>query len=451
MTSVTWQKLLNEVRGLHDFVEAQKAIMERPNLERLMQSHVDQLCGRSATCSAEEAKEFTGLVSKGPWTEAQKQRLGEWCSNVLLQSSPSTNKKGNRRLGQVAKSFAQYFSGKDVGILGSDATLALKVDCITTRMKRVGLHLPVEQSWRAIMQAAQAAGMDVGTEKQQVDLIKDLKASLHRKKDLVETHLVEFPSRPQELAWFGVAYDEADGPQALDEREVMAKEMTLRSSKKAAKAAPPNPKSQTLQLGTTEDAEMQQMRRIGMAMQWAFGMMPHSEHPDATGSAPGFRTVGPAKRQKALTMGEGAGAPSAPAAEEPAQRALKDAEEQPEAAPEAVPEKPEAAAVLLETPEEVSLHMKRPAASHGDAPPVMKKPSAAPKVVAKAGQKNVAPKKGCGKGKGVNPKTVVKCKKGWVMEVRERHSGQKDKHYKSPDGTMYRIYGDAVKAGFKGE
>ena len=82
----------------------------------------------------------------------------------------------------------------------------------------------------------------------------------------------------------------------------------------------------------------------------------------------------------------------------------------------------------------------------------MKKLSAAPKVVAKAGRKNVAPKKGIGKGKqGTKPKTVVKCKNGWVMEIREGESRQKDKHYKSPDGTMYRIYGDAVKHGFKGQ
>ena len=444
----TWPKLLTDVQGLHDFVEAQKAIIDKQNLEKLMQSHVDQISGRSSvSCSAEDAKLFTSLVSKGPWTDAQKQRLGEWCSNMLLQSSPSTNKKGNRRLGQVAKSFAQYFSGKDVEILGSDATLALKVDCITTRMKRVGLHLPVEQSWRQVMQAAQAAGMDVGNEKNQLDLIKDLKVNLHKKKDLVEVHLVEFPSRPQELAWFAEAYDEADGPQALDEREVMAKDMTLWGSKKAAKSAASNPKTQTLQLVTDEDAEMQSLRRMGMAMQWAFMAM-QSENPDALGSAPGFRNTGPAKRQKALTMGDAASTAAVPPAVAPL--ALKDAEPQegdaktdaaPSAAGGAVPEKTSgAAAVLLETPQpdDKGLMLKRPAASSEPAgAPIMKKPAAAPKVFAKAGAKSCAQKEASKKGPHVlKPKTTVKCKKGWVMEIRERESGQKDKHYKSPDGTM---------------
>ena len=125
--SLQWQKLLGEVQGLHDFVEAQKTIMDKPNLEKLMQAHVDQISARSSvSCSAEDAKLFTSLVSKGPWTEAQKQRLAEWCSKMLLESSPTARKGNSRRPGQVATSFAQYFSGKDVDILGSDATLALK-------------------------------------------------------------------------------------------------------------------------------------------------------------------------------------------------------------------------------------------------------------------------------------------------------------------------------------
>ena len=317
------------------------------------------------------------------------------------------------------------------------------------------------------MQAAQVAGMDVGNDKNQVDLIKDLKASLHKKKDIVETHLVEFPSRPQELAWFAAAYDEADGPRAVDEREVISKDMTLRGSKKAARApSSSNPKSQTLQLVPNEDAEIQHLRRMGMAMQWAFGMM-QSEHPDALGSAPGFRSMGPAKRQKALTMGD---APSAAGPPVPAVQtlALKDVEANAAAAKDdaapsaaggaepAVTKQVEAQDALLETPavlltppeDDKTTALKRPAASSESVKqhaPIKKKPAAAQKVVAKAGSKSGAPKKGA------KPKTIVNCKKGWVMEIRQRDSGQKDKHYKSPDGTMYRILSDAVKNGFPGQ
>ena len=145
--SQTWQKLLTEVQGLHDFVEAQKAIMAKQNIEKLMQSHVDQISARAGS-----------------------------------------------QIVHCPTSFAHFFSGKDVDILASDATLAVKIDCITTRMKRIGLHLPTEQTWRPIMQAAQTAGMEVGNEKNQVDFIRDLKACLHKKKDRVESHLIEFPS-----------------------------------------------------------------------------------------------------------------------------------------------------------------------------------------------------------------------------------------------------------------
>ena len=265
------------------------------------------------------------------------------------------------------------------------------------------------------MQAAQVAGMDVGNDKNQVDLIKDLKASLHKKKDIVETHLVEFPSRPQELAWFAAAYDEADGPRALDEREVISKDMTLRGSKKAARApSSSNPKSQTLQLVPNEDAEIQHLRRMGMAMQWAFGMM-QSEHPAALGSAPGFRSMGPAKRQKALTMGD---APSAAGPPVPAVQtlALKDVEANAAAAKDdaapsaaggaepAVTKQVEAQDALLETPavlltppeDDKTTALKRPAASSESVKqhaPIKKKPAAAQKVVAKAGSKSGAPKR----------------------------------------------------------
>ena len=109
----------------------------------------------------------------------------------------------------------------------------------------------------------------------------------------------------------------------------------------------------------------------------------------------------------------------------------------------------ETPAVLLTAPEDDKTPaLKRPAASSESVKPhapIKKKPAAAQKVVAKAGSKSVAPKKGA------KPKTIVNCKKGWVMEIRQRDSGQKDKHYKSPDGTMYRIRSDAVKNGFPGQ
>ena len=36
------------------------------------------------------------------------------------------------------------------------------------------------------------------------------------------------------------------------------------------------------------------------------------------------------------------------------------------------------------------------------------------------------------------------------MEIRVRESGQKDKHFRSPSGQMFRIQAEAVAAGFPG-
>ena len=86
---------------------------------------------------------------------------------------------------------------------------------------------------------------------------------------------------------------------------------------------------------------------------------------------------------------------------------------------------------------------------------VMKKPAAkaaVPKSVAKSAPKvKASAKKTAAKTRTAKDTTTIKCGKGWLVEVRARESGQKDKHYQSPDGKWYRILGHATKAGFPGE
>ena len=90
---------------------------------------------------------------------------------------------------------------------------------------------------------------------------------------------------------------------------------------------------------------------------------------------------------------------------------------------------------------------------------VMKKPAAkaaVPKSVAKSAPKVKASAKktaakAAAKTRTAKDTTTIKCGKGWLVEVRARDSGQKDKHYQSPDGKWYRILGHATKAGFPGE
>ena len=125
-----WDKLLKEIEGLHDFIEAQKAVCEKDQIHAMLESHAIQITSRTLECSAEQAKAFTAIVSKGPWSDQQKATLAKWCGEQLLNSSPGTRAKGKRRETQTAQSFSQFFSEKDCEALADkELTLATKLEC----------------------------------------------------------------------------------------------------------------------------------------------------------------------------------------------------------------------------------------------------------------------------------------------------------------------------------
>ena len=76
--------------------------------------------------TAEHASEAVTLISSSPWPEEQKTQLTTAVSDALLDTNPSPK----RRPGQVVKSFAGFFSEKDIAILAGMASLAVKIDCI---------------------------------------------------------------------------------------------------------------------------------------------------------------------------------------------------------------------------------------------------------------------------------------------------------------------------------
>ena len=94
-----WDNLLKEVEGLHEFIEAQKAVCEKSQIQAMLESHASQISRRTLQCSAEGAKAFTALVSKGPWSDAQKASLGSWCGEQLLNSvqAPVPKREGRLR------------------------------------------------------------------------------------------------------------------------------------------------------------------------------------------------------------------------------------------------------------------------------------------------------------------------------------------------------------------
>ena len=331
---------------------------------------------------------------------------------------------------------------------------------IATRMQRVGLHLPFERCWGPIVKAAAACGLEVRDHMDSLHIVRDLKTRLKDKHVIVDTHLTEFPDDPRRLEWFATAYAADDQPTSVQEAEIMKQSVSLRSSSKACKD------SATTQVSVVDKrSSMPSMPFMPSMEQYWSCMQMHMQqmmgvHPFASGSA-----QRPAKRLRAIEDAPAVEAqPAAPTGEGVEKEDVDEKGE--EAKNDVVKEEggEPSHAVLLDMPR---------------IPPVMKKPSKAvtpvtPKATAKAGAKagaKVGAKpaakagaKACAKAgakAGAKPGAKVgakakttNCKTtklpgGWTMETRIRPTGQKDKHYRSPGGQWFRIFGDAVNAGLK--
>lgn len=131
----TWKA---ELQGLHGFLvnlgdkaDASKHSMQVVARLRLVSG-----------LTADQASEAVSLISSGPWPEAQKTQLTQAVSDALLSNSSSPK----RRPGQVVKSFAGFFSEKDIDILAGISSLAVKIDCILEgeRLARFLANLLIE-------------------------------------------------------------------------------------------------------------------------------------------------------------------------------------------------------------------------------------------------------------------------------------------------------------------
>ena len=121
------------------------------------------MCGarRRKVSRIEEHPGMTGLQATalqrsleiGPWTEADRLDFAQACSTAMA------SKKSKRRANQVVETFQNFLTVKDTQVLADPGeTLQCKAEVVTCRMVKVRLLLPSEGSWRAICQAAQAAG-----------------------------------------------------------------------------------------------------------------------------------------------------------------------------------------------------------------------------------------------------------------------------------------------------
>lgn len=346
-------------------------------------------------------------------------------------------------------------------IINQHVTMPL-IRGIVKRMRKINLILPKESMWKKIINAAQVAGLDVPDADTSVAYKKSMKAMLSRETSPSEKiDVVSFPVDPRELACFKTAY-EGDPPMSLDEAAVLGKNSTIRGGgKKNPKAVP---------MISTEALEPEKDFMNKATLMWNMFNMVQANASGASssgvGALAGFRPAGaPGRRPKMLgDVPPANAAEKQPAVEAPQTLALEDAQEN--AATECAPmdvKKPEHS-VLLDEPPALDAGKKSvaPKASAKASP----KGKAKAKAKAKTGSKGskVKSKPASATPKGAKPSQVIKqesktakatqvikCKKGWLMEVRTRASGQRDKHYRSPNGQWYRIQGEAAAAGFPGE
>lgn len=270
---------------------------------------------------------------------------------------------------------------------------------LVTRMKRVGLHLPEESAWRPIMQAASVAGLDIGNS---VKTVQQAKEMLHKKKDIMCTHLVSFPADPEDLPWFEEAYGD-DLPKRLAETQAISTDVKLRKDKSSSKSSSSlvNPKAIDLDMGTSAEEEMRRLRmmfQMGMQMMWGV-----SANPSASGSAgPDWMNMGPpTKKAKALPPGPADQPDAAAAAAQPAIADCPSKAAEPTAAAaattkEAEPSAPKHSVLLgtdgLEEPEDESPEnsLKKPAAAaakaKGGGKAVKKRPAASAAQASASGQ-----------------------------------------------------------------
>lgn len=249
------------------------------------------------------------------------------------------------------------------------------------------------------MQAASVAGLDIGNS---VKTVQQAKEMLHKKKDIMCTHLVSFPADPEDLPWFEEAYGD-DLPKRLAETQAISTDVKLRKDKSSSKSSSSlvNPKAIDLDMGTSAEEEMRRLRmmfQMGMQMMWGV-----SANPSASGSAgPDWMNMGPpTKKAKALPPGPADQPDAAAAAAQPAIADCPSKAAEPTAAAaattkEAEPSAPKHSVLLgtdgLEEPEDESPEnsLKKPAAAaakaKGGGKAVKKRPAASADQASASGQ-----------------------------------------------------------------
>ncbi|CAL1150708.1 unnamed protein product [Cladocopium goreaui] len=153
------------------------------------------------------AVELATQIAAGPWTNAQRDRLNQAVNSVLVRNGQNT-----RRGLQACGNFKAYLSAGDLSALESSETSYLaKVDVITSRMLRIGLHCPAETCLGAIVSMVHHQSSDDELK----TMLEDYKKALKNKKKVAPkpaVHLLQYPVDPHDLPkeLLASGWDQAD-------------------------------------------------------------------------------------------------------------------------------------------------------------------------------------------------------------------------------------------------
>ena len=134
-------KLLNDLDSIQRFLQCQGSALGGAAVAVQSGQH-SSFCARlaSMSLSIEEASSVSSLISSGPWTDTERQRLLELVAGCLKGDT------GSRRPNQTAQVFSPFLRQSDLNTLRSSASLATKMDLMACLMIKLGLVLPSEQT-----------------------------------------------------------------------------------------------------------------------------------------------------------------------------------------------------------------------------------------------------------------------------------------------------------------
>lgn len=303
----------------------------------------------------------------------------------------------------------------------------------------------------------------------------------HKVKHSEKGPLVEsFPGDPRELANFESLYED-EKPSSQEIVGTLGVNSAKLPARITHKEVRPNATSALLPVSSgaagskAQQQQMNQMQQMFCAMmgQWAAGMSSGGSSSSGGDTLPGLQVFANRRQQKcmqkALEPGQTVATkdqdktesqndsqePSPPAA---APAAQCPAPEAPCPAPKAPPAaNEESKPPPITSPEdqfslmEASFKERENQKDDARETEVKKRPSSNVKSKSAPSPKKLPKAKAKAKAKTLVKKkvSIVKAKHGWIVEERTRPTGQVDRHYKSPDGSQYRILHEAQEAGFE--